>query len=475
MQDLSQNYINGKWVNPVGSDRIQIINPATEKPIAMIANSGADEVNAAVSAARAAFKDYSQTSKAYRVDLLQKILVTYKTRHDDIAQAISSEIGAPLTQTMALHAATVIFHLETLLKELETFEFYEDRGTTRITKEAVGVCAFITPWNFPVHQVSSKLVPAIAAGCTMILKPSQVSSTSTHILAEVFHAAGVPAGVFNLVNGAGSRTGDLLVNHPDVDMVSFTGSTGVGTHIAKCAADTVKRVGLELGGKSANIIMDDADLEPAVTAAVQGLFFNCGQNCIAPSRMLVPQSALKQAAEIAAKVVETFVVGDPNNEDTFLGPLVSKGQWNSVQNYIQIGIDEGATLVCGGVGRPDGLSTGFYTKPTVFSDVDNSMTIAQEEIFGPVLCIIGYENEADAIEIANDSPFGLAGYVQSASHERAQKVGAKLRVGQVYLNNPEYDFGAPLGGFKRSGYGREWGVFGLEELLEVKATIGFGQ
>jgi aldehyde dehydrogenase (NAD+) len=382
-------------------------------------------------------------------------------------------MGAPLWLSRAAQAATGLGHLTQTMQVLESYPFEETRGTTRIVREPIGVCGFITPWNWPVNQIMCKVAPALAAGCTMVLKPSEIAPLNAMLVAEVFHEAGVPAGVFNLVNGDGPGVGQAIASHPDVDLVSFTGSTRAGIAVAKAAADTVKRVTQELGGKSANILLDDVDLDAAVSAGVMACVLNSGQSCNAPTRMLVPQALQARALEIARRTAEGVTVGDPAAEGTRIGPVVSEAQWKKIQGLIQKGIDEGATLVTGGTGRPTGLARGYYVRPTVFGNVRNDMTIAREEIFGPVLSILPYRDEEEAIRIANDTPYGLSGYVSSANPERARRVARRLRTGNVHLNGAGPDFGAPFGGYKQSGNGREWGVFGFEEFLELKAILGW--
>ncbi len=472
MQDRLQFYIDGQWVAPEGKDTHDVINPATEEPIAKIAMGNAKDVDKAVAAARKAFPAFSQTSREERLELLGKITDAYKARYDEIAEAITLEMGAPLAFSKAAQAGTGIGHLKAAQKVLSNFEFEEVRGTTQIRHEPVGVCGLITPWNWPVNQVMVKVAPALAAGCTMVLKPSEESPLSAAILADIMHEAGVPAGVFNMVNGDGENVGAPIASHPDIDMVSFTGSTRAGILVAKAAADTVKRVAQELGGKSPNIILKSADLPKAIKGGVINCYSNAGQSCNAPTRMLVPAELHDEAAELAKAAAEKLVVGDPMDEATRIGPVVNKSQWDKIQGLIQAGIDEGATLVTGGTGLPEGVNRGYYVRPTVFANVKNDMTIAREEIFGPVLSILPYKDEAEAIRIANDTPYGLSGYVVGALDE-ARKVAAQLRTGMVHINGAGPDFGAPFGGYKQSGNGREWGDFGFEEFLEVKSVMGF--
>ena len=473
MQDHLQLYIDGAWTDPAERRTIDVVNPATEAVFARIAAGSAADVDRAVAAARAAFPGWAASSKADRLAVLEKIRAVYKTRFDDLVDAITTEMGAPLWLSKAAQAAAGMAHLGTMIEVLQRFEFQEVRGTTLIAHEPVGVCGFITPWNWPVNQIVCKVAPAIAAGCTMVLKPSEIAPIDAIILAEVFHAAGLPKGVFNLVNGDGPTVGQAIASHPGVDMVSFTGSTRAGILVAKAAADTVKRVHQELGGKSANIILDDADLKSAVKGGVRSCFSNSGQSCNAPTRMLVPRAKQEEAVAVAKAAAEATKVGDPRTDGTSIGPVVSRTQFDKIQRLIETGIREGARLVSGGPGRPEGLAKGYYVKPTVFADVRNDMTIAREEIFGPVLSILPYDSEAEAIRIANDTVYGLSGYVSSGDLAHARAVAAQLRTGNVHLNGAGPDFGAPFGGYKQSGNGREWGEFGFREFLEVKAVLGW--
>lgn len=475
MNKCTQFYINGQWHTPTNAEIREVINPATEQPCGQISMGSADDIDLAVAAAKQSFSDWSQTSREQRIELLSNIITTYKKYYAEIVTAITTEMGAPTKLSESIQAAMGIAHFSTTLEVLKDFEFEHAMATTQVHKEAIGVVGLITPWNWPMNQVVCKVAPALAAGCTIVLKPSQDSALSAYILAKVMDEAGVPAGVFNLVNGSGAGIGDYLCGHPDVDMISFTGSTQAGVYVAKKAAETIKRVSLELGGKSANIILDDADFVRAVGGNITGCFGNTGQTCTAPTRMLVPNSRLEEAISIAKAGAEQALqsVGIPTDPTTEIGPVANKSQFDKIQQMIQVGINEGATLVAGGLGKPAGLETGFYVKPTVFAHVNNSMAIAQEEIFGPVLCIIGYENDEDAIRIANNSPFGLAGYVSSASLERAQKVAAKMRTGMVHINGAKPDLMAPFGGYKQSGNGREWGEHGVEDFLETKAVMGW--
>jgi len=472
LANATKFYINGEWVEPLGQDRLDVINPATEQPINQIAMGNAQDADRAVQAAAVAFETFSQTSKQERIDLLERIIGSYQKFMPDIAEAVSDEMGAPTGLANAAQAPSGLGHLMTTLAVLKDFEFEEDLGSARVVREPAGVCGFITPWNWPLNQIVCKVAPAIAAGCTMVLKPSEVAPNNAVLFAEVMHDAGVPAGVFNLVNGDGPTVGAALSSHPLIDMMSFTGSTRAGVEVAKAAASTVKRVSQELGGKSANIILDDADMAKAISRDVFGLCMNSGQSCNAPTRMLVPNARMDEAAAIAKAAAENVTVGDPKAEGVTIGPVVSGVQFDKIQGLIQQGIDEGANLQTGGTGRPDGLNAGYYVKPTVFSHVTNDMTIAQEEIFGPVLSLIGYEDDADAVRIANETLYGLSGYI-SGSEERAKKVARQIRTGNVHLNGAPVNNEAPFGGYKQSGNGREWGQFGLEEFLEVKAILGY--
>jgi len=465
-------YIDGRWVDPIEPKEFTVINPATEAPAGVISMGSAADVDRAVTAARRAFESFAQTSREERRALLQKILAVYKKRYADIAGAIRDEMGAPASLAKGSQAGIGVGHIAAMVDLLETFEFEERRGPNRLTLEPVGVCALITPWNWPMNQVAAKVVPALAAGCTMVLKPSEFSPFSAAIWAEVLHEAGVPPGVFNLINGTGPEVGAALAAHPDVDMVSFTGSTRAGTEVARIAAATVKRVHQELGGKSPNILLDDADFDKAVKASVEHVFQNSGQSCNAPTRLLVPAARMAEVEALARKTAESVLVGDPTSEKTTVGPVVSKIQFERVQGYISQGIKEGAKLIAGGEGRPAGLEKGYFVRPTIFSEVRNDMTIAREEIFGPVLAILPYRDEEEALRIANDTPYGLQAYVWSRDLAHANRVGRKIRAGRVTINGAPGDMSIPFGGFKRSGNGREWGEYGLRDFLEVKAVLG---
>jgi len=470
--DNRQFYIDGAWVDPVEPKELKVINPATEEVAGVISMGSSKDVDRAVLAARRAFDGYSRSSPAERLALMERILAAYKAHYNEIAQAISIEMGAPITLSKGSQTGIGVGHISAMIDVLKTFKFEEMHGTVRLVQEPVGVCALITPWNWPMNQVAAKVVPALAAGCTMVLKPSEYSPFSAIIWAKVMHEAGVPAGVFNLINGDGTSVGAPLSSHREVDMVSFTGSTRAGSEVAKNAAASVKRVHQELGGKSPNVLLDDADFERAVTKSVLHVFQNSGQSCNAPTRMLVPAGKLAEVEAIAKRVAESVVTGDPASEKTNLGPVVSKLQFERVEGYIAKGIAEGAKVVIGGSGRPDGLTKGYFVKPTIFSNVRNDMTIAREEIFGPVLCILPYDNEEQAVQIANDTPYGLAAYVWSKDNLHARRIGARIRAGQVTLNGASGSMNTPFGGFKMSGNGREWGEFGLRDFLEVKAVIG---
>lgn len=471
MSNSMKFYIDGAWVDPTTPNPLDVINPATEEAFAQISIGSAADVDLAVAAAKRAFPSWSRTTKQERLELFDAIMAAYKNHYAAMADAISREMGAPAVFAQKVQAATGLGHFKTMSKLLANFEFDEDRGTTRLSKEPIGVCGMITPWNWPVNQIAAKVAPALAAGCTMVLKPSEIAPMSGIVFAEILHEAGVPKGVFNLVNGDGPGVGSAISAHPDVDMVSFTGSTRAGIAVAQNAAPTVKRVSQELGGKSANIILDDADFQKAVFGGTMQCFGNTGQSCNAPTRMLVPMARMEEAGEIAKAAAAKVRVGDPNDESTTMGPLVSQAQWNKVQDLIQKGIDEGATPVAGGTGLPEGVNKGYFARPTVFTNVTNDMTVAAEEIFGPVLSILGYTDDDDAVAIANDTPYGLSGYVSGAP-EHAQAIAKRLRTGNVHVNGAMADMLAPFGGYKQSGNGREWGEYGLEEYLEIKAILG---
>ncbi|HTX48922.1 MAG TPA: aldehyde dehydrogenase family protein [Caulobacteraceae bacterium] len=472
MREYLKFYIDGQWVDPVTPKQMDVINPANEEVAGHISAGSAADVDKAVAAAKKAFVTYSQTSREERIDLLQRVLDAYRARFGDIANAITEEMGAPASLAQRAQAAIGVGHIATGIEVLKTFKFEEDRGPTRLVKEPIGVCGLITPWNWPINQIACKVIPALATGCTMVLKPSEEAPFSAYIWAEVMQAAGVPAGVFNMVNGTGPEVGAAISSHPDIDMVSFTGSTRAGVEVAKAAAPTVKRVAQELGGKSPNIILEDADMKSAVGGGVRSVMNNSGQSCNAPTRMLVPAGKMDEAIVIAKEAAESVTVGDPNGNAT-IGPVVNKTQWEKIQRLIKAGISEGATLVTGGPDRPEGLDKGFYVKPTVFANVTNDMTIAKEEIFGPVVSILGYKNVDEAVAIGNDTEYGLAAYVSGTDMGKIREVASKLRAGQVSINGGGGDMTAPFGGYKMSGNGREWGDYGFQEYLETKAVLGY--
>jgi aldehyde dehydrogenase (NAD+) len=472
-KDCRKFYIDGKWVDPVTPKDFDVINPANEEPIGKISLGSAADVDKAVAAARRAFETFSETTREERVALLERIVATYQAHYDEMAETVSLEVGAPIWLSKAAQAAAPLGHLAEMIRILRDYRFEEQRGETLLRKEPIGVCGLITPWNWPVNQIACKVAPALAAGCTMVLKPSEISPLSGYLWARVMDEAGVPAGVFNLVNGDGPTVGQAIAAHPGVDMVSFTGSTRGGVAVATAAAPTVKRVTQELGGKSANIVLDDADLATAVGNGVQSCFLNSGQSCNAPTRMLVPRARLAEAVAIAKAAAEKVAVGDPFGAGVTIGPVVSAAQFDKIQRLIRKGMEEGAELVTGGPGRPEGLTRGYYVQPTVFANVRNDMTIAREEIFGPVLSIIAYDDENDAVRIANDTLYGLSGYVSSGNLERARRVAKRIRSGTVHINGARPDFAAPFGGYKQSGNGREWGTQGFEEFLEIKSVFGY--
>lgn len=472
MIDARQFYINGAWVDPLEVSDFPIENPANGEIVGTISLGSSADVDAAVSAARRAFENYAATSREDRLELLRRLEAVYEKRYREMAEAITTEMGAPATFCDAAQTWCGHHHIEQGIKVLESFAFEDTLNGAQIVKEPIGVCALITPWNWPINQIALKVVPALATGCTMVLKPSEIAPLSALLWAQMIDEAGVPAGVFNLVNGSGQGVGAALSGHPDIDMVSFTGSTRAGAEITKTAADTVKRVTLELGGKSPNIILEDADLKNSVEAGVQHCMQNTGQSCNCPSRMLIPKSKYDEAVEIARQVAQSIDVGDPTQEGDFIGPLVSAVHYQRVQDLIQKGIDEGARVVCGGIGKPDGFQSGHYAQPTVFADVSNDMTIAQQEIFGPVLCMIPYEGDDNAVEIANDTVYGLSGYVQGET-EHARRIAGRIRAGMVHINGSGVEAGGPFGGFKQSGNGREGGAFGFQDFLETKIVNGF--
>jgi aldehyde dehydrogenase (NAD+) len=472
MRQALQFYIDGQWVDPVAPATLEVFNPATDAVLGLVSLGSAADLDRAVAAARKAFGPWSQTSRAERLEVLQRVLAQYQARLGDLAQAVTEEMGAPAALAQHAQVPAGMAHLAIAAEVLKGFVFEEPRGDTLIVREAIGVCGLITPWNWPLNQILCKIAPALATGCTMVLKPSEIAPFSSQILAEILHEAGVPAGVFNLVQGDGPGVGAPMASHPDIDMISFTGSTNAGVAVARAAASTVKRVAQELGGKSANIVLDDAALPASVAAGVQAMMVNSGQSCNAPSRMLVPMARMDEAIAAAQAAAARVSVGDPA-EAVSMGPVASRAQWDKIQGLIQAGVAEGALLAAGGPGRPEGLQVGCYVRPTVFAKVSNAMTIAREEIFGPVLCILGYETLEEAIAIANDTDYGLAGYVSGADLAQARDVAAQLRAGQVSINLAS-DLSAPFGGYKTSGNGREWGEHGFHDFLETKAILGHG-
>ncbi len=472
-KNLSKFYIDGAWVAPLGGSMLGVENPASEEIVAEVALGSVADVDRAVAAARAAFLGYTTSPVAERIALLRRILDVYNAREDDFVDAMSTEMGAPLAWAREAQFWAGQVHIESTIKAAEAFHWEEMRGATRIVREGIGVCALITPWNWPMNQIACKVAPAIVAGCTMVLKPSEIAPLSGALFAEVMHEAGVPKGVFNLVNGTGPEVGARMSSHPEVDMVSFTGSTRAGIQVATAAAPTVKRVAQELGGKSPNIILPGADLAEAVAGGVEGCFGNSGQSCDAPTRMFVPRARHDEALAIAKAKAESFVTGDPRAEGTTLGPVVSRVHFDKIQGLIQKGIDEGATLVTGGTGRPAGLNRGHFVKPTIFGNVTNDMTVAREEIFGPVLVMLAYDSLDHAVEMANDTPYGLAAFI-AGPVEEAKPVARRLRAGTVNLNYPAWDTFAPFGGYKQSGNGREYADWGIHDFCEIKGIVGWG-
>lgn len=462
-------YINGQWVAPLKANDLEVINPATEKPVAVISMGTSADIDRAVAAARVAFVSYSQSSTAERLALLEKLLDIYKRRYDEMVATITLELGAPATMCREQQADVGVGHLQGFIDALKALHMREELPNGDVMlREPVGVCGLITPWNWPINQIALKVVPALATGCTCVLKPSEFTPLSAMLYAEMVHEAGFPAGTFNLVNGDGLNVGAALSRHVDVDMVSFTGSTRAGIAVSKDAADTVKRVTLELGGKSPNIVFEDADLEDRIAGSVWECFNNSGQSCDAPTRLLVQRSVYEKAIEIATRVGKETKVGDPQQDGGHIGPVISDIQYGRIQTLIEAGIAEGARVLVGGVGKPEGFKTGYYVRPTIFADVNNAMTIARNEVFGPVLSIMPFDTEEDAIAIANDTNYGLAAYVQTGSPERAERVAAKLRAGMIHINGAPHRYGSPFGGYKQSGNGREGGRFGLEDFMEVK-------
>jgi len=466
-------YIDGRWLARAEAPGIAVVDPFSEAVAGHVAAGSAADVDLAVAAARRAFGSFSRSTVGERVALLGRILALLEERAEQFAQAITTEMGAPIGFARTAHVPFGIAHVRAQIEVLGRYEFLSQEGAFAIAKEPIGVCALITPWNWPLYQITAKVAPAIAAGCTVVLKPSELSPFSARLFAQVMHDAGTPAGVFNLVGGTGEVVGAALAAHPDVDMISITGSTRAGVLVAQAGAVSVKRVVQELGGKSPNLFLDDADFRQGVAKGVLAGMRNAGQSCSAPTRMLVPASRLAEVESLAAEAVSGIVVGDPRDEKTSMGPIANAAQYARVQSMIASGIDEGARLVCGGPGRPEGLAHGYFARPTVFSDVTSDMRVAREEIFGPVLVLMPYRDEAQAIAIANDTVYGLGAAVQSADRERARRVASQLRAGQVHINYPAWNSHAPFGGYKRSGNGREYGVHGLEEYLETKAIVGY--
>ncbi len=472
MRSYLKFYIDGQWVEPSTDRTLDVINPATEESAGKIALGAQADVDKAVAAARKAFKTWSKTSREERVAALERIGQEFGKRMGDIADAITEEMGAPAWLAQNAQGPAGMGHIMTAANVLKAYSFEEDRGKSRVVKEPIGVVGFITPWNWPMNQICAKVGPALATGCTIVLKPSEIAPFSAQIFAEIVAAAGLPAGVFNMVNGTGPEVGAAMAAHPDIDMISITGSTRAGIDVAKTAAATVKRVHQELGGKSPNIVLDDADLATAIPSSIGSVMMNSGQSCVAPTRMLAPHKLMDQVCSIAKEAAESWMPGDPKG-NARMGPVVSEAQWNKIQGLIQKGIEEGATLVTGGPGKPEGLETGYFVKPTVFRGVTNDMTIAREEIFGPVLCILGYDTDEQAIEIGNETEYGLGGYVQSSNIERARKVAREIRAGYVQINNAGMDITMPFGGYKHSGNGREFGDHAFAEFLELKSILGY--
>lgn len=470
---LDRFFIDGEWVAPEGADRIAVISPSTEDALCEIALGNKRDAERAILAARRAFEGWSTTSPQERATLLDRVHALMLERAELFAAALATEMGAPITYARAAHVPLAAEHIRVARDNLTSYAFRTQRGTTAIVREPIGVCALITPWNWPIYQITAKVGPALAAGCTVVLKPSELSPLSALLFADVIADAGIPAGVFNLVSGTGAEVGTALASHPQVDMVSITGSTRAGVLVAQAAAPTVKRVAQELGGKSPNVVLPDADLPRAVSSGVAAAFRNMGQSCSAPTRMIVPRSLLSQVEALAAAATEQMIVGDPFDEATTHGPLANRAQFRRVQEMIEAGIDEQARLIVGGPGRPAGFSNGFYARPSIFSDVRTDMRIAQEEIFGPVLAILPYDSVEEAIAIANDTVYGLGAHVQGADKTLARAVAARIQSGQVHLNYPAWDPQAPFGGYKQSGNGREYGVEGMEEYMEVKSILGF--
>lgn len=475
MRNKLQHYINGEWVDSTGTETTDVLNPATGEVIGKISLGTEEDLNKAVNAARAAFPSFSQTSREERIELLEKIAAGYEKRKDEIIEVITEELGSPVKKAEEVHYMMGYAHFTQAAKELKTFQFVDKREKSTVIKESIGVSGLITPWNFPTNQTTTKMASALAAGSPMVLKPAELTPFAAIILAEILDEAGVPKGVFNLVNGTGETIGNGISSHPDIDLVSFTGSVPVGSKIMENGAKTIKKVALELGGKSPLVVLEDADPEYAANTAVSHIMNNTGQVCTAATRIIVPEKMKADFETALKKVLPNYKVGDPKDTETFTGPLIAEKIWNRVQDYIQKGIDEGATLLAGGTGKPDGLEKGWFAKPTIFTDVRNDMTIAREEIFGPVMSVIYSDSLEDAIEIANDTVYGLAGYVVGEDEATLAKVAKSIRAGRISINSAKSDFSAPFGGFKQSGIGREWGDFGIDEYLEPKAILGMNE
>jgi aldehyde dehydrogenase (NAD+) len=473
MAHEKQFYIDGAWVDPIKPRLLDVIDPSTEEAYTQIAIGSAADVDKAVAAAQKALISFGRSTRRQRIELLQSILSEYNKRRNDVGDAISREMGAPLAFAREVQAGRGTAHIERMIEVLKTYPFEAIEGTTLIAREPIGVCGLITPWNWPINQIACKVVPAIAAGCTMVLKPSEEAPIDAILWSEIMHAAGTPKGVYNMIQGSGAEVGEAMSSHPGIDMMSFTGSTRAGIRVAQAAATTVKRVAQELGGKSANILLPDVDFQTAVTKGINSMMVNSGQSCTAPSRMFVPASRHDEVKAIAKAAADKFVVGNPQDPNTRLGPVVNEAQFNKIQGLIQKGIEEGAELVTGGPGRPENLNRGYYVRPTVFANVRNDMTIAREEIFGPVIVILPYRSEEEVIGLANDTVYGLAAYVQSSDIDHARAVASQMRAGNVHINYPMGDTAAPFGGYKQSGNGREYGKWGMEEFLETKAVIGY--
>ena len=473
LEEARHFYIGGRWVAPSSGTTVAVVDPATEAVIGSIAAGTAEDVDKAVAAASKAFATFPATPVEERRALLQRIAGLMESRAEELAFAMTAEMGTAIGFARSSQVPLAIAHLRAMAEVLDGYDFLVRKGTTAIVREPIGVCGLITPWNWPLYQITAKLAPALAAGCTVVLKPSELSPLSALLFAQIMHDAGTPPGVFNLVNGTGEEVGAAIAAHPGIDMVSITGSVRAGVLVAQAAAVTVKRVVQELGGKSPNILLPDADFTRVVPLGITSAFRNVGQSCSAPTRMIVPAGRLAEVEALAGSHAGTLVVGDPRNPRTTLGPIANKAQFDRVQRMIAVGLAEGAKLLCGGRGKPAGLDAGYFVRPTIFSDVTSGMRIAQEEIFGPVLCIIPYETEEEAVAIANDTVFGLGGHVQSSDLDHARRVARQIRSGQVHINHPAWDAHAPFGGYKQSGNGREYGAFGLEECLETKAILGY--